>query len=201
MRRELSLRLGRLCDADCGCLWGLSDLHALLLQTPRLAIIDVLELVRRRDASALPALPLALPPLAVVGFRNDSNAILAALNEGIPVHVLDDMAAPALAQMVGEGSSVPELYGRMGRLCAERVHRFLLRNSAQPALTRREAQILELVRQGYANLEIARILEIDVKTVKNHLTHVYEKLDVSGRYEAIARSVISPAPALNRLPA
>lgn len=201
MRRQLSLRLGRLCHADCEGLRELPDLYALPPGAPRLAIIDVLELVRRLDCSLLPNLPLALPLLAVIGFRHDSDAILAVLNEGVPVHVLEDMATSALAQMVGEGSPVPELYDRMGRLCAERVHRFLLRNSVQPALTRREAEILELVRAGCPNSEIAQLLKIDLKTVKNHLTHVYEKLGVSGRHEAIVRFPEPRNPAVHGLPA
>ncbi len=196
VRRELASRLGQLCDTACWGPWRLADVFWSPPRTPRLAIVDVLELFRRVDASLRPPLQQPLPAIVVVGFRSDSTSILAALNEGIPVHILEDMVDSSLAEMVGGGASVPVLYSGMGRLCAERIHAFLRRTCAGPTLTRRESQVLELVRQGYANPEIARILGIDLKTVKNHLTHVYEKLGVSGRYEAITCSVIPPAPAL-----
>jgi DNA-binding CsgD family transcriptional regulator len=54
------------------------------------------------------------------------------------------------------------------------------------ALTSREAQVLSLVRRGVSNGEIALALGISRRTVEKHLEHVYRKLGVAGRYEAIA---------------
>lgn len=50
-------------------------------------------------------------------------------------------------------------------------------------LTRREAEIGLLVVHGYTNLQIAETLYIAETTVKKHLTHIYEKVEVSGRKE------------------
>ena len=49
-------------------------------------------------------------------------------------------------------------------------------------LTAREQQVLQLVRQGYRNKEIAQELGITPGTVKIHLKHVFEKTGVRGRY-------------------
>ncbi|PWC12383.1 helix-turn-helix transcriptional regulator [Brenneria roseae subsp. americana] len=52
-------------------------------------------------------------------------------------------------------------------------------------LTEREQQTLQLIADGYSNKGIARSLGISVETVKWHLKQVYEKLQVSGRIQAI----------------
>jgi pimeloyl-ACP methyl ester carboxylesterase/DNA-binding CsgD family transcriptional regulator len=54
-----------------------------------------------------------------------------------------------------------------------------------PELTTRENAILRLVAQGEANSEIARRLFISEKTVRNHLTNIFEKLGVDSRARAI----------------
>jgi two-component system nitrate/nitrite response regulator NarL len=58
-------------------------------------------------------------------------------------------------------------------------------------LTAREAEILELIAQGLSNKEIAARLYIEVTTVKNHVHNMLEKLGVSRREEAVARTRVS----------
>jgi DNA-binding NarL/FixJ family response regulator len=53
-------------------------------------------------------------------------------------------------------------------------------------LTRREAEVLELVAGGYTNREIADKLVISVKTASVHVSHILRKLDVPNRREAAA---------------
>ncbi len=55
---------------------------------------------------------------------------------------------------------------------------------ALQSLTRRETAILRELAKGRSNKEIARILEIEEKTVKNHMTRVFSKLGVTSRVEA-----------------
>jgi DNA-binding NarL/FixJ family response regulator len=56
-------------------------------------------------------------------------------------------------------------------------------------LTPREAEILLWVAQGKSNAEIAIITSSSEKTVKNHLTHVFEKLGVESRNAATVRAL------------
>jgi DNA-binding NarL/FixJ family response regulator len=53
-------------------------------------------------------------------------------------------------------------------------------------LSPREEEILELVRQGLTNAEIAQTLFVSVSTVKVHVRHIFEKLGVRTRTEAVA---------------
>jgi len=57
-----------------------------------------------------------------------------------------------------------------------------------PALTDRERQVLELLAQGRRNADIAAQLYLSPKTVSNHLTVIFAKLQVAGRAEAIVRA-------------
>jgi DNA-binding NarL/FixJ family response regulator len=53
-----------------------------------------------------------------------------------------------------------------------------------PTLTDREREVLDLVREGLANKQIARKLGISERTVKAHLTRVFSSLGVSDRTQA-----------------
>jgi len=53
-------------------------------------------------------------------------------------------------------------------------------------LTTREKEILSLIAVGKGNREIAENLNIEEKTVKNHINNIYSKLQIKSRYEAIS---------------
>jgi DNA-binding NarL/FixJ family response regulator len=74
--------------------------------------------------------------------------------------------------------AVQQLRGRAERESAARI-RF--------NLTRRERELMDLLVRGLSNARIADELVLTEKTVKNHLNHVYAKLGVSHRAEAVAR--------------
>lgn len=70
-------------------------------------------------------------------------------------------------------------------------------------LSTREAEILDWIRLGKTNPEIAIILEISACTVKNHVQNIFRKLDVYNRVQAIAKidSVPVIVPPVSLLPA
>jgi DNA-binding CsgD family transcriptional regulator len=55
-------------------------------------------------------------------------------------------------------------------------------------LTGRERSVLECIADGLDNSEIASILGLSEKTVRNHLTRVFDKIQVQHRYQAIVRA-------------
>ncbi|MBI3298740.1 MAG: response regulator transcription factor [Elusimicrobia bacterium] len=57
------------------------------------------------------------------------------------------------------------------------------------ALTKTEIRVLSLLGRGMANKEIASALTCSVKTIKNHLNSVFQKLDVSNRTEAVVKGI------------
>jgi len=57
-----------------------------------------------------------------------------------------------------------------------------------PELTEREREVLVLIAQGYTNQAIAERLVISPKTVRNHISSIFSKLQVTSRLEAILRA-------------
>ena len=55
-------------------------------------------------------------------------------------------------------------------------------------LTTREIDVLDCLRLGESNKEIARSLDISPNTVKTHLTHLYEKLGANNRTQAVTQA-------------
>lgn len=71
------------------------------------------------------------------------------------------------------------------------LHHFLEKNRRAPTsrrseikLTKRERQILKLIKEGATNLDIATALDVSEHTVKSHLYNVYKKIGVRNRLEA-----------------
>jgi DNA-binding NarL/FixJ family response regulator len=58
-----------------------------------------------------------------------------------------------------------------------------------PAITSREREILAMIARGRANKEIAAALSISEDTVKRHVSHILEKLDVNDRAQATAEAI------------
>jgi DNA-binding NarL/FixJ family response regulator len=54
-------------------------------------------------------------------------------------------------------------------------------DNALTVLTERERQIMRLVSEGLSNKEIGRRLNISDGTIKQHLHHIYQKLEISNR--------------------
>ncbi len=66
----------------------------------------------------------------------------------------------------------------------------LSREEAQaPLLSEREVEVLQLMAKGSANKEIAISLSITDSTVKTHVANIFQKLDVSGRTEAVTQAL------------
>jgi DNA-binding NarL/FixJ family response regulator len=80
----------------------------------------------------------------------------------------------------------------------EELQRFLAEQSVTPdigrsrlplgELTPRERAVLEGIAEGLDNTEIAASLELSEKTVRNHITRVFDKIGVEHRYQAIVRA-------------
>ncbi len=112
----------------------------------------------------------------------DSDAdILPAVEAGAIGYLLKDAPREDLFRAIraaakGESFLAPAVAARlMGRM----------RAPAEETLSAREMQVLEMVAQGASNKEIGRQLHISEATVKTHLIHIFEKLGVSDRTQAV----------------
>lgn len=55
-----------------------------------------------------------------------------------------------------------------------------------PPLSVREEQVLKLIAEGLTNRDISSGLSISESTVENHIHHIYKKLKISNRAQAVA---------------
>jgi DNA-binding NarL/FixJ family response regulator len=131
-----------------------------------------------------------------------------ALGIASAAHALELLSAGALAYVDEEGTAT-ELDQALAaaargesvappRLVAELLRRTLIERRwsarGQP-LTRREAEVAELLRAGVSNKAIAQRLQIEVSTVKNHVHSILVKLELHGRGEIGSwRPGVQPAP-------
>jgi len=60
-------------------------------------------------------------------------------------------------------------------------------NMYQFDLSKREIEVLQLISKGYNNEEIAEKLFVSKNTVKTHIQHIYTKLDVKNRIQAMKK--------------
>jgi DNA-binding CsgD family transcriptional regulator len=78
-----------------------------------------------------------------------------------------------------------------------------VKNPIESPLSIRERQILSLIASGYINKEVATEFGISEHTIKNHMTHILEKLDVSDRTHAVVVALkkgwISPTDTIHTL--
>lgn len=78
-------------------------------------------------------------------------------------------------------------------LSAELAKSFLAadrgRGTTDHALTRREVEVLRILAAGASTSQVASELYISAKTVKNHLAHIYKKLDAMDRTQAVLQAV------------
>ena len=132
---------------------------------------------------ALKGLPGAPPVLILTTYDTDAD-ILAAVEAGASGYMLKDappeqIRSAVLSAAAGQTALSPEVAARlMGRI----------RNPA-PVLSAREVELIELLATGMSNKAIAKQLFISEATVKTHLVHIYDKLDVDNRTAAISVAV------------
>ena len=119
----------------------------------------------------------------------DDDALFSAIMAGASGFILKRVAEGDLLEsvrLVGEGHSLLDPAVTGGLLTRLRSHQRVLRDDKLARLTAREESILGLVATGKTNGEIGQSLGLSEKTVRNHMSIVLSKLEVSRRSEAAA---------------
>lgn len=128
---------------------------------------------------------------AVILLADDVDPI-AALRAGIAGVLPSSVEAAELRialEAALRGLAVAPLY-RIARAGRETVEPFDELDAADSiGLTSRELEVLALLAEGASNKEIARRLAISIHTAKFHVASILEKLDATGRTDAVAHAV------------
>lgn len=127
--------------------------------------------------------------LILTTFESDSH-VLQALKAGASGYVLKDSSAAAIVNSIVAVMSGERV---MASAVANRVLE-MLTGTATPkefydGLTDREVEILKLLASGTGNKQIAYRLKISEKTVRNHVSNMYQKLGIYDRTQAVLYAV------------
>jgi DNA-binding NarL/FixJ family response regulator len=150
------------------------------------ADMPVTEAVRRARAASDAIFIVALLGTAQVG---SVAAVVTAGANGVALRgAAPAELAEALEVVLGGGRFVAAMLssGLLGQLEAVAPDP---RANGNDLLTYREREVLALLAGGATNREIAASLSVTLATVKSHLVHIYAKLEVRNRHEALSRAV------------
>ncbi len=129
----------------------------------------------------------------VISVFGDERHVIAALEAGAAGYILKDGTTEhigkSLLQLVAGGSPVS---APIARHLLKRLHPEPDAASAsreEPILSDREVDVLTAVAKGFTYNEIAEMLSISFHTVSSHVKHIYRKLEVRSRSEAVYEAV------------
>jgi DNA-binding NarL/FixJ family response regulator len=158
---------------------------------PSIVILDI-RMPDMDGLQALKAIKAARPRTAVVILTTYQNAdyLWTAVLNGAAAYLLKDAPGEELVGLirrVHEGENV---------LDTGQIRSMMQENAPEPTpaptrgiladleLTDREKDILQAIANGLRNAEIAKLLDIEVATVKSHTNHLFKKMNVSDRTQA-----------------
>jgi DNA-binding NarL/FixJ family response regulator len=158
------------------------DLILMDIQMPGINGIEATRRVLERDPKI---------GVVVVTMFEDDDSVFSAMRAGARGYVLKGADAQEVLKVVG---AVAEGEAHFGPEIARRLMAFFSApkpaapSEAFPELTAREAELLDLIARGLNNAEIAKRLHVSQKTVRNHVSHIFLKLQVADRAQAIVKA-------------
>ena len=129
--------------------------------------------------------------VVVLTMFEDDDSVFSAMRAGARGYVLKGADPSEILKVVravasGEAHFGPEIASRLVDFFS--TPKPSTPEEALPELTARERDILALIAQGQTNATIAARLFVSPHTVRNHITHIFAKLQVADRAEAIIRA-------------
>ena len=163
------------------------DIALIDMNMPRLNGMEVTKQIRESFPSI---------KVIVLTIHDDESYVVTVIKAGAVGYLLKDIEPGMLIKAIrtvyeGESFIYPtlakKLFGEITRLEEEKKHtaRHLLQSGRDERLTLRELEVLQLIAKGLSNQEIAGRLFLSEKTVKNHLTNIFRKIDVTDRTQAV----------------
>jgi len=159
------------------------DVVLMDINLPVLNGLEATELIRKTDPQA---------KIIMLTIHHDREYLLRSLDLGAMGYILKDADSRVLVEAVRsvfnnqtyiQPSMAKELVSEYKRIKSGTPDR------PESFLTKRELEVLRLLTKGMLNKEIAKTLYISEKTVKNHISSIFRKLDVQDRTQAAVYAI------------
>lgn len=191
MSKSLSQWIDAAPDFKCVCTCASTE--EALVEIPRHQPAVVLMDIHLPGASGIVCtakLKALMPKLQIVMLTvyKNHNLIFQALKAGACGYLLKRASRKVIIGSLKEVSTGgAPMTGEIARMLVEAFHTLPAASSEVEKLSPRESEILQLLAEGLFNKEIADRLKISSATIRNHLHHIYEKLHVGCRTEAVKK--------------
>jgi DNA-binding NarL/FixJ family response regulator len=159
-----------------------TDVLLLDINMPNMNGLQVLQYIRESKKKV---------KVLILTIHNEVEYLVRAVEIGVDGYVLKDSDSTLLKKAIfsvyrGETFIQPEL---APMLKAKLDERNSFTSNYDDALTKREIEVLKLLAEGLFNKEIAYMLDISEKTVKNHVSNIFKKINVSDRTQAAVYAI------------
>jgi len=160
------------------------DLFILDLGLPDGSGIELIEEIRAREGRQ--------PKILVLSVLGDQETVLAAVLAGADGYLLKDLDCLDIGQqaadaLTGGAPLSPSIAAYVLRHLRRQEGR-ARRDDADPILSPREVELLQLLARGYSNKQAAEAFGISPHTIGDHVKSIYRKLEVSSRGEAMVQA-------------
>lgn len=152
------------------------DVVLLDINMPEMNGLEVLSYLRQNDIKA---------NVLILTIHNEVEYLYKAVEIGVKGYVLKDSESDVLIKAIRsiyDGDSY--IQPNMASLLFKKMNNDDSAVMDNSRLTKREVEVLKLITQGMLNKEIAHKLCISEKTVKNHVSNIFKKIEVSDRTQA-----------------
>lgn len=124
--------------------------------------------------------------------HDEQGYVFEMIKAGASGYLLKDVGTDSLVQAIQDAAKGKSILDP--KVTAQVLNEFsrlseIYEGYKKTVLSQREKQILRMISRGYTNKEIANRLFISEKTVKNHITNVFHKLEVTDRTEAVVKAM------------
>ncbi len=156
------------------------DVAVLDIQMPKATGIDVTRWVRENARET---------GILILTAFNDDPYVIAVLQAGANGYVLKTASPLSIIQAVRD---VHEGKSAINQAIAQKIIAYVTKQKNEApveALTDREMEVLLALAKGLTNKAIATQLGISDRTVQGHIAHIFDKMGVSNRTEAVMRAV------------
>ena len=158
------------------------DVLLLDINMPSMTGLQVLQYLRENNKQV---------KVLILTIHNEVEYLMRAVEIGVDGYVLKDSDSAVLKKAIfsiyhGENFIQPELVPLLKARINEKNSSS---DNVDDALTKREIEVLKLIAEGLFNKEIAYMLAISEKTVKNHVSNIFKKINVSDRTQAAVYAI------------